>query len=107
MEQRTTTARVCPLTGLSKSRRPSPWPMSGEPASELSRDALATFHEVRAQQAHERNHNHLPPGHRSFHCHFVPRGYPQMTTADAVADAFIMEHNGNQSWLVNHFSTVQ
>jgi len=30
-----------------------------------------------------------------------------MTTADAVADAFIMEHNGNQSWLVNHFSTVQ
>jgi len=30
-----------------------------------------------------------------------------MTTADAVADAFIMEHNGNQSWLVNYFSTVQ
>jgi len=36
-----------------------------------------------------------PPGNWIFHCHFVPHMSPEMTVANALADKFIMEHNGN------------
>lgn len=36
-----------------------------------------------------------PPGHWLFHCHFLPHISPETTVANALADTFIMEHNGN------------
>ena len=36
-----------------------------------------------------------PPGRWLFHCHFVPHTSPEMTVANALADKFTMEHNGN------------
>ena len=36
-----------------------------------------------------------PPGHWLFHCHFVPHISPATTLANALADKFIMEHNGS------------